>query len=253
MTEKGQRDEVRKLTAEMFWILLISAAAAVFLLVAMYRNRFGAYAFADSHGLLLDGREEYREWFLSQAPGYTLMPEKGKQYDAEERLPFVEKHCNKYIGVGIYEKSSGDYVAGYFPHMLTEQFFWSDWLWNDSAIMSSTELPMEFTAHFKDKDAEVLLYSYRAMQMIPFYFGGGVLLAVLVVLSPVLLFVHRRMGYLGKIREEVLVMAQGDLEHPLTVRGKDELASLSRELDCLRLALKENMEKEQGSREANRS
>lgn len=254
--KRNKGADVRKLTTEMFLILFISTVAAVGTVVWMYSRRFAAYAWADSHHLLEDCREEYKEWFIEQAPGYKLEPEKqanntGKRYKTEEKLPFVTEHCDDYIGVSIYEKSSGDYVASYFPKALDESFFWSSWLWNDSAIMSSTEAPMEFEAEFADVTAQVLVYSYRSMQMIPAYFMAGLVLALVVILFPVLFFVHHRMKYLGKVRSEVLVMAEGDLEHQITVQGKDEIASLSRELDMLRLTLKENIESERRSHEAN--
>lgn len=256
MIKWNKRSNVRKLTTEMFLILFLSAVVAVGTVSWMYSRRFAAYAWADSHHLLTDCREEYKEWFIEQAPHYKLEPElqannTGKRYKTEEKLPFVTEHCDSYIGVGIYEKSSGDYVASYFPKALDESFFWNDWLWNDSAIMSSTEIPMEFDAEFEDTTAQVLVYSYRSMQMIPAYFMAGVLLALVIILFPVLFFVHRRMKYLGKVRSEVLVMAEGDLEHRITVRGNDEISSLSRELDMLRLTLKENIESERRSHEAN--
>ena len=240
----------------MFLILFLSALVAVGTVIWMYSRRFAAYEWADSHHLLTDCREEYKEWFIEQAPNYKLEPElqandTGKRYKTEEKLPFVAEHCDSYIGVGIYEKSSGDYVASYFPRALDESFFWNDWLWNDSAIMSSTELPMEFEAEFADTTAQVLVYSYRSMQMIPAYFMAGALLALVIILFPVLFFVHRRMKYLGKVRSKVLVMAEGDLEQRITVRGKDEISSLAGELDMLRLTLKENIESERRSHEAN--
>lgn len=254
--KRNKGSNVRKLTTEMFLILFLSAAAAVGTGIWLYSNRFAAYAWMDSRNLLTDCREEYREWFIEQAPDYKLEPEQqanitGKRYKTEEKLPFVTEHCDLYIGVSIYEKSSGEYVAGYFPRTLDESFFWSDWLWNDSAIMASTESPMEFDAEFADTTAQVQVYSYRSMQIIPAYFMVGIVLALVIILFPVLFFVHHRMRYLGKVRSEVLVMAEGDLEHRITVRGKDEISSLSRELDMLRLALKENIESERRSHEAN--
>lgn len=38
-------------------------------------------------------------------------------------------------------------------------------------------------------------------------------------------------------------MSQGDLSHPMTIQGRDELAVLARQMDGLRVTLEENYEK----------
>ena len=46
-------------------------------------------------------------------------------------------------------------------------------------------------------------------------------------------------------------MADGDLEHPITVKGKDEIGVLARNLDEMRRALDENIYREQEGQKAN--
>lgn len=137
-------------------------------------------------------------------------------------------------------------MTGIFPFLL-DNSFWGSWLWSDADIFAQAEKPMTFDAEFLDCTAEVRIQSYRIMKIIPFYLLCGIILAVAIFLIPVLVFVHRRMAYLGRIRSEMLVMAEGDLQHPISVQGRDEISSLAGELNELRQALLESQEKERQS------
>ena len=61
-----------------------------------------------------------------------------------------------------------------------------------------------------------------------------------------------RVETLKKIRQQALEMAGGNLECPIKVAGNDEISSLAQELDYLRCALKEQIEEERKSYQANR-
>lgn len=254
MIKKREKGGVWKLTTELFLIMLVSAVAAVGCMLWLYNYRFTFYGWTVDKGLVSDNREAYKEWFLEQAKNYELKPlaadEVGREAYDKENLPFLQERWDRYTGVMIYEKSTGSFVTGYFP-MLLDNAFWGSWIWSDADIFSQTQIPLVFDAEFLDCTAEVHLSTYMIMQVIPLYLLVGIILCVAIFLIPVLVFVHRKMAYLGKVRREVLVMAEGDLHHPVTVRGKDELGALAGELDSLRLALAENIEKERQSHQAN--
>ncbi|MDO4277113.1 MAG: HAMP domain-containing sensor histidine kinase [Eubacteriales bacterium] len=252
MSEK--RGKTRKLTRELFLVMLVSAVVAVSCMLWLYNTRMAFYAWTVDRGFVKDGREEYKEWILEQTPGHKLYPfaveEADRENFDEKNLPFLRERRDEYTGVFIYEKDSGRYVTGYMPSFLDNDF-WGAWLWSDADIFSQGQQPMIFDAEFEDCSAEVHLSSYMIMQVIPVYLSAGIVLCVTIFLIPVLAFVHQRMLYLGKVRSEVLVMAEGDLEHPLTVKGGDEISSLAQELDDLRKALSDNIEKERQSHCAN--
>lgn len=248
------KGETRKLTRELFLVMLISAVLASGCMLWMYNVRFAFYAWTVEAGLVKDRREEYKEWFLEQAPKYEINPYAVDDTDRErydkEHLPFLQERRDKYIGISIYSKNTKKYVTGYMPSLL-DNGLWASWLWSDADIFSQAREPMVFEAEFQDCTVEVYLNTYMIMQVMPLYLAAGILLCVAIFLIPVLAFVHQRMRYLGKVRSEVLVMAEGDLLHPLTVKGRDEISSLARELDNLRRALSENIEKERQSHQAN--
>ena len=53
-----------------------------------------------------------------------------------------------------------------------------------------------------------------------------------------------------KLKEEVLNMSQGDLNHPMTIKSHDELSILAREVDILRTTLDSNYQNESKIKEA---
>lgn len=236
----------RKLTTEMFLVLGISAVLAVGVMFYMYGNRFAFYSWAVEHGLGLDGRQEYMEWFLEEAKKCELNGEEGERVT----LPFLEEYDDPFILVGIYSKETGFYVTGAYPKIIDDPF-WGSWIWADVDIFRDSLASWSFDAEFKDCTAEVILESYGFLPILAFYCFSGIILCISIILVPVLCFAHRRMRYLGLVRTEILVMSEGDLEHPVSVKGKDEISSLAKELNGLRLALKENIEKERRSHLAN--
>mgnify|MGYP002464168155 FL=1 len=58
------------------------------------------------------------------------------------------------------------------------------------------------------------------------------------------------MKYINILKEEVLNMSQGDLNHPMTIKSHDELSILAREVDILRTTLDSNYQNESKIKEA---
>ena len=59
------------------------------------------------------------------------------------------------------------------------------------------------------------------------------------------------MDYIRQLGREVQILEGGDLEYPITVEGKDELAVLAKGLEAMRCSLKEQMEQEAQLAKAN--
>lgn len=244
-----------KLTTRMFVLMAVSAVAALGCMFFLYESRFLAYQILMERGVVKDGRDEYISWIFQEAPKYDLeptghVPEEEREMVDREYLPFLFEHRDPYIGFSIYREDTGKYVTSYLPEILDNEYF-STWIWQDSNMLAAQDERVETYIQFKDCTACMLVENYRIMKIMPLYMGGCLLFCVALFLIPVLVFVHRRMAYLGKVRAQMLVMAEGDLEHPITAEGKDEMAALAGELDYLRQALRENIEKERQSHLAN--
>ena len=80
--------------------------------------------------------------------------------------------------------------------------------------------------------------SYQSVKFFAVYYLLIIFLDSSLILCPILIFIHRRMKYLGQVRREAAVMGEGDMGHPVTIKGKDEISALASELDSLRFALK---------------
>lgn len=105
---------------------------------------------------------------------------------------------------------------------------------------------------FADGKAEVFLTGAFAYRYQMYAMVASVVLCFLIFIGCFLWGVRRRIVYIQDIHREVEIMEGGCLDHGVPVRGWDELARLAGGLNQMRQALKENMEREQELREANR-
>ena len=100
------------------------------------------------------------------------------------------------------------------------------------------------SVRFSDGEAAVALY-YNGVNA---YYGIGceILLGVVIVLFPVFfLFGSRKIiRYIVQLSEEIQAMEGGDLDHPITIRGADELTTLARCLDSMRITLRTQQQEE---------
>ena len=100
------------------------------------------------------------------------------------------------------------------------------------------------SVRFSDGEAAVALY-YNGVNA---YYGIGceILLGVVIVLFPAFfLFGSRKIiRYIVQLSEEIQAMEGGDLDHPITVQGSDELTTLASSLDSMRLTLRQQHEDE---------
>jgi signal transduction histidine kinase len=57
--------------------------------------------------------------------------------------------------------------------------------------------------------------------------------------------VHRLIRYICQLDREIQILETGNLEYEITVRGRDEMASMARGLDGMRKSLREQMERKE--------
>ena len=100
------------------------------------------------------------------------------------------------------------------------------------------------SVRFSDGEAAVALY-YNGVNA---YYGIGceILLGVVIVLFPAFfLFGSRKIiRYIVQLSEEIQAMEGGDLDHPITIQGADELTTLARCLDSMRITLRTQQQEE---------
>lgn len=163
------------------------------------------------------------------------------------KLLNLKKYDDGYTSLIFYSEDGTFQFYGLEPGVWDS--FVSDTFWyNDVGYYAGLDYSGD--VKFRDVTETIMVYSmHQALIVVP-YFLCSLLISMLLFL-PVVFYVWSRMRYVGKIKKEILVMADGDLEHPITVKGRDEIGVLARNLDGMRLALEENVRREQEGQKAN--
>lgn len=111
------------------------------------------------------------------------------------------------------------------------------------AVSAEHWLPM-YSLTFSDKETTAMFY-YNGVDA---YYGKGceILLFVSFALFPLFFFLSSRkiIRYILLLSGEIQAMEGGDLDHPITIQGDDELALLATSLDGLRLTLRQQQAEE---------
>lgn len=111
------------------------------------------------------------------------------------------------------------------------------------AVPAEHWLPM-YSLTFSDKETTAMFY-YNGVDA---YYGKGceILLLVRFALFPLFFFLSSRkiIRYILLLSGEIQAMEGGDLDHPITIQGDDELALLATSLDGLRLTLRQQQAEE---------
>ena len=111
------------------------------------------------------------------------------------------------------------------------------------AVPAEHWLPM-YSLTFSDKETTAMFY-YNGVDA---YYGKGceILLLVSFALFPLFFFLCSRkiIRYILLLSGEIQAMEGGDLDHPITIQGDDELALLATSLDGLRLTLRQQQAEE---------
>ena len=122
-------------------------------------------------------------------------------------------------------------------------------LYRDQKLIYSSHGPFYdwspvYTLNFSDGEITALLY-YNGFDAC--YSTGCDLLLIICLASFPLFFLWGSRGivkYIVQLSEEIQAMEGGDLDHPITVQGSDELTTLASSLDSMRLTLRQQHEDE---------
>lgn len=244
-----------KLTTKLACALLVAVAAAVSCFALLWGLRLDVYHGLKHLGLLGYDEDAFMAAFSEKAKDISLEKlEVGDDTDAD--LLELADLRDDYMGFGILvanpnEEERWDYLAGFYPRIL-DDFITGSFFNGYEAYYISDEEEVEQWVQFQDGEALVVVTSYHIAQMIIPYLIACIAVSALVFLIPILWLIRRRIRYLNRVKEDILIMAEGDLQHPVTISGHDEISILAQQLDLLRTTLEENIEQEKESRKANR-
>lgn len=171
-----------------------------------------------------------------------------------ERVIELVKLRDHYSGVIIYNHETGDYITSFYPMAIDDNNFIFR-LTGSQPLVYQVEMDevttIKKTAAFKDQVADVYFFSYHFLSVYPWYLGASLLFSVMVFLAPILIFLHRKMREIKALKNEILYMAEGNLDCTIESKSRDEIGILAGQLDFLRKSLNDTIQGERESREAN--
>ena len=109
----------------------------------------------------------------------------------------------------------------------------------------------DYRLKFYDGDCYLVVQSYQGMSFMMIYLFVTATLCIVLFFSIIIHFVRKKMKYVLQLENEMKLIENGDLSHQIKQVGNDEIGSLAAQLNQLRVALKENMDKEKEARVAN--
>ncbi len=125
------------------------------------------------------------------------------------------------------------------------------------AVLDGMESPYyknrRYTLHFSDGEADIVLLGIFDYQFYSSALIVELLLSFIVFLFLFIKGIKKGIQYIQKLQAEISVMEGGCLEHPITVKGEDELAKLAEGLEQLRISLKQNIKIENDLKQANQN
>ncbi len=120
------------------------------------------------------------------------------------------------------------------------------------AFETMYEKNLAYKVTFSDGEADVLITGRYATG----YYNAALLVQIIV---PCLLFfiiflaaVRKKVYYIKKLSEDINILEGGELEHPVTISGRDELAMLAGSIDELRVNFSHKLDEINALQENNR-
>lgn len=156
--------------------------------------------------------------------------------DQEELVDWAGKH--QIVMMALFQNDEPIYVA-FVPEQRNRQLVGVEQ--HNSPFDSMTD---HYSIRFADAKAEVAFYCDPTSN----YYGTAdrilLILCVALFLGLFLQGSHQFVRYICLLSEEIQAMEGGDLEHPITVHGSDELALLAQSLDSMRVTLHTQQERD---------
>ena len=180
-------------------------------------------------------REEQKsaDSFQNFVSGYGIAATDYEALDA-----WVEKEGVVYIAVfrddSLLYDSEYAYEAG---EALTDHGYYSE--------------AHTYAITFSDGTANVYLIGFYSLRYETMITVISIVLACIASFFLIMVFLQRKINYIKRLENEVRVLETGGLDHPVTVKGRDEIASLATELNEMRITLSNNFEMVQKLSEAN--
>lgn len=233
-----------RLTVRLFLLLAVCAFLCCSCFRMLMLRQTEVYNWLVKKGICGLDTERIVEEVSEKAKNITFHGKSNEELMEELSL---ETYDDGYTAVYIYEGEDEMFQFGITPAVwdtpLVRPFWYSDLGYYDG-LNNYADIT------FQDTTGVLAIYSYHQSKLAIPYLVGSFIISILFFV-PVAVYMRNRMRYIGKLKRAILVMADGDLEHVVPVKGRDEIGILADELDKMRDALNENIKREEESRKLN--
>ena len=228
-------------------LLLLSSAILAILCYAFFRNNVtDFYTFIETVEKPFN-EKTFIKGFKEEAKNISIYSK--DKNDKKELKKLLKKH-DDYMNLLLYDENES-YIDSSLGKILDEPVGFTPLyiLKSDFEQYAFNNFFRE-TITFKDGEGIVYVSSMHLLKYIKYYFYCALFVSLLVFFLPTFIFIRKKVKYINILKEEVLNMSQGDLNHPMTIKSHDELSILAREVDILRTTLDSNYQNESKIKEA---
>lgn len=211
-------------------VLLVTAAGISVLVFGLLQ--FGGDFLIDNYLYQSDYGERKNSQYIEKLQDYVTDNNIASK-DAKKLYQWVQKQ--KIIYMQVFKDDIQVFDSAY-P---------DEEVWDDRISAGDFDWEAYYSVRFRDGSAKVSIVGMYTYQFYHYAQIIELLIAFLIFLVLVLWGIRRKMRYIVKLRDEIEILKSGSLDYPVEVQGKDEIAELARNLDEMRLALKNVMEQEE--------
>ncbi len=93
-----------------------------------------------------------------------------------------------------------------------------------------------YQVEFADGEADVIIYGAYSDLYYKIALAAELLIPCIIFIGCILAVVRSKVKYIVRLCDEVHIMEGGDLDYPMTIKGRDELSLLASSLDELRIS-----------------
>ncbi|WP_294578635.1 HAMP domain-containing sensor histidine kinase [uncultured Thomasclavelia sp.] len=230
-----------KLSVQISAIIIFFGTLAIGTFCLFYASRNYFFRFVLDLGIISDNVEAYSINIENQ-----LIDQNVSINDVAKMDEILG--TSEIYSVSIYNYDSNELITGSWATIL------DNLLIESTVFASETTYSIETYYRIIDlKDGTIKLYidTYALAKTIMPYIIFSLIVSIIIFIVPTILFIKRKMELIINLKDEVTIMSQGDLEHQISVQGHDEIAELSKQIDNLRITLRDNFLTEETNRRAN--
>lgn len=152
---------------------------------------------------------------------------------------------NPYVILTLYAGRRMIFATGVSQDMLEDNPL------ENEEVESLGQLEPLLPLQFADGRVQAMILVYDEMAYYNMAEIAAILLGGLFFAGILFVLIHHKLRYVGKLKAETAILEGGDLSYPITVKGRDELGDLARQIEEMRLSLLRQQREQDQAQQAN--